>query len=143
MATRSSTEISGSSRSIETWHDEIANGDGWHVVPLTPEGCAARRERLWKSLPEPCDALVITTPESLVYLANYEPSPFVFNTAEAAAALLLWPDRSILIGDNLLQPFLDQACVDEVVCVEWYTGKKSAPPRRGVLVQAITEQIAR
>ena len=60
------------------------------------------------------DALVITSPESLVYYANYAPSPFVFNTVESAAALVLLPDRSILIGDNLLQTFLDRSFVDEV-----------------------------
>ena len=96
---------------------------------LTPEGCAARRDRLWQWQPEPCDVLVITAPESLVYLANYAPSPFVFNSVEAAAALVLWPDCSILIGDNLLQPFLERSCVDEVVDLDWHTGEN--PPRRG------------
>ena len=102
---------------------------------LTPEGCAARRDRLWQAQPEPCDVLVITAPESLVYLANYAPSPFVFNSVEAAAALVLWPDCSILIGDNLLQPFLERSCVDEVVDLDWYTGEKIRPaaadPARG------------
>jgi Xaa-Pro aminopeptidase len=109
---------------------------------LTPEGCAARRSRLWQALPEPCDVLVITAPESRVYLANYAPSPFVFNTVEAAAALVLWPDRSILIGDNLLRPFLDRSCVDEVVDLDWYTARKSAPPRRIRLAEGIAEQLS-
>ena len=109
---------------------------------LTPEGCAARRDRLWQAQPEPCDVLVITAPESLVYLANYAPSPFVFNSVEAAAALVLWPDRSILIGDNLLQPFLERSCVDEVVDLDWYTGRKSAPPRRIRLAEGVAEQLS-
>ena len=109
---------------------------------LTPEGCAARRERLWQALPEPCDVLVITTPESLIYLANFAPSPFVFNTVESAAALVMWPDRSILIGDNLLQPFLDRRCVDDVVELDWYTGKKSAPPRRLGLAEGVAQQLS-
>jgi Xaa-Pro aminopeptidase len=109
---------------------------------LTPEGCAARRSRLWQALPEPCDVLVITAPESLIYLANYAPSPFVFNSVEAAAALLLWPDRSILIGDNLLRPFLDRSCVDEVVCLDWYTARKSAPGRRIRLAEGVAEQLS-
>jgi Xaa-Pro aminopeptidase len=86
--------------------------------------------------------LIITTPESLTYLANYAQSPFVFNSAEAAAALVLWPDRAVLIGDNLTRPFLDQACVDEVVCLDWYTGRKSAPPRCDVLINGVAEQFA-
>ena len=58
---------------------------------LTSEGCASRRKRLWESLPEACDALIVTAPESLIYLANYAPSPFVFNTVESAAALVMLP----------------------------------------------------
>ncbi len=110
---------------------------------LTPEGCAARRACLWQALTEPCEVLLITMPESLTYLANYAASPFLFNAVEAAAALVLWPDRSILIGDNLLQPFFEQNCVDEVVCLDWYTGKKSAPPRLELLMRGIVEQIAK
>ncbi len=104
---------------------------------LTSEGCAARRRRLWDSLPQPCDALVITEPESLIYLASYAPSPFVFNTVESAAALVLWPGRSVLIGDNLLKPFLDRSCVDEVVTLEWYSGKKPARGRRFSLLKEL------
>ncbi len=109
---------------------------------LTPEGCAARRERLWQALAEPCDVLVITEPESLIYLASYAPSPFVFNTVESAAALVLWPDHSILIGDNLLRPFLDRSCVAKIVELDWYTGRKSAPPGRVRLAEAVAEQLS-
>ena len=109
---------------------------------LTPEGCAARRHRLWQALPAPCDVLVITAPESLIYLANYAPSPFVFNTVESAAALVMWPDRSVLIGDNLLEPFLDRSCVDEVVCLDWYRGKKSAPARRVRLAEGVAAKLS-
>ncbi len=90
---------------------------------------------------EGADALIITSPESLVYYANYAPSPFVFNTVESAAALVLLPERSILIGDNLLQTFLDRSFADEVICLEWYTGKKSASPRRLSLAGAVLEQL--
>jgi Xaa-Pro aminopeptidase len=108
---------------------------------LTSEGCAGRRSRLWESLPEPCDALVITAPESLVYLANYFPSPFIFNTVESAAALVLLPDRSILVGDNLLAQVLDRSFVDEVVCREWYAGRRSARARRQQLAEVVLEKL--
>jgi Xaa-Pro aminopeptidase len=110
---------------------------------LTAIGCAERRQRLWKLVGDPhrADALIITSPESLVYYANYVPSPFVFNTVESAAALVLLPDRSVLIGDNLLHTFLDQSFTDEVVCLEWYSGKKSAPPRRFSLAEAVHDQL--
>jgi Xaa-Pro aminopeptidase len=108
---------------------------------LTPEGCDDRRRRLWDAVPEEVQALVVTSPEGLVYMANYAPSPFVFNTVESAAALILFRDRSILLGDNLLRASLDQSFVDEVIAPEWYTGKKSAPPRRQRLEEAVRERI--
>jgi Xaa-Pro aminopeptidase len=104
---------------------------------LTSEGCTARRKRLWDSLPDPCDVLVLTEPESLVYYASYYPSPFVFNTVESTAALVLRPNRSILIGDNLLRTFLDACFVDEAVALEWYTGKKPARGRRSSLFKEL------
>ena len=73
------------------------------------------------------DALVITSPESLIYLANFAPSPFVFNTVESAAALVLHPDRSILFGDNLLRTFLDRSYVDEVICSRVVHGQEVGP----------------
>ena len=94
---------------------------------LTSEGCAApeaalgvasravrrpghhRRRRAWSTSP------------------TIVPSPFVFNTVESAAALVLLPDRSILVGDNLLRPFLDRSCVDEVVCPGLVHGQAVGP----------------
>lgn len=107
---------------------------------LTSEGCTVCWRRLWESLPEPCDALAITSPESLVYFANYLAPPFVFNTVESSAVLLLWPDRSLLVGDNLVRPYLERSCVDEVTCLEWYSGKASAPPRRAQIAAWLAEQ---
>jgi Xaa-Pro aminopeptidase len=108
---------------------------------LTAEGCAARRARLWASPPRPCDVILITTPESLAYFSGYSPSPFVFNTVESAAALILFPDRAVLIADNLVEPFLRASWADEVVSLAWYAGKKSAPPRRQLLAQAVSERL--
>jgi Xaa-Pro aminopeptidase len=120
-----------------------AKEDRESASSLTATGCAQRRARLWKHVGDAdgADALIITSPESLVYYANYVPSPFVFNTVESAAALVLLPDRSILIGDNLLQKFLDRSFVDEVICLEWYTGKKSAPARRHSVAGAVLDQL--
>jgi Xaa-Pro aminopeptidase len=108
---------------------------------LTAKGCADRRARLWQLLPRPCEALIITAPESLNYLAGYAPPSFVFNTVESAAVLVLLPDRSVLITDNLVKPFLDPSCVDELIDLEWYTGKTSAPLRRALVTQAVLDQL--
>ena len=76
---------------------------------LTAEGCAARRKRLWDALPTPCDALILGDPQSLIYFANYYPSPFLFRVSDASAVLILEPDRATLVADSMLKPFLDKA----------------------------------
>src|SRR4051794_19573155 len=110
---------------------------------LTAEGCAARRKRLWDALPSPCDALVLGDPSSLIYFANYVPSPFTFRSNDAGALLILQPDRATLVGDDMVQPFLDRAHVDEVVAPTWYDAKHSAPPRRGQLARTAREVLGR
>ncbi len=109
---------------------------------LTAEGCAGRRERLWKHLPEPCDLLIVGDPQDLIYLANFAISPFTFRSSDAAGLLLLTPDRSILVGDNQLKPFLDAAHVAEVVAPTWYNGQRSAPIRGELLVRSTLEVLA-
>jgi Xaa-Pro aminopeptidase len=103
---------------------------------LTAEGCAARRERLWRALPAPCDVLVVADPAHLTYFAGYVPSPFVFRTVESGAVLLLEPGRATLVADDMMGPYLDQAFADLRVAPVWYDGKHSAPYRRGRLVES-------
>ena len=106
---------------------------------LTATGCARRRRRLWESLPSPCDALILGDPQSLIYFANYAPSPFVFRTIDANALLVLQPDRAVLVADRMLQPYLDLAHVDEVVAPDWYDARHSAKERRTQLVATAIE----
>jgi Xaa-Pro aminopeptidase len=110
---------------------------------LTAEGCSARRERLWASSPSPCDLIVIGDPQHLIYFANYSASPFVFRSADAGAVLILQPDRSVLVADNLVQPFLDEAHVDEVAGPVWYNGQGSAPHRQALLVRSTLDALAK
>jgi Xaa-Pro aminopeptidase len=109
---------------------------------LTAAGCAARRERLWASLPAVCQLLILGDPSHLVYFANYAPSPFVFRTAESGALLLLEPGHAILVADDMLGPFLDRAFVDERIAPTWYDGKRAAPYRRGKLVESALGRLA-
>jgi Xaa-Pro aminopeptidase len=110
---------------------------------LTAVGCAARRERLWSSLPSECDALIIADPAHLIYFAGFAPSPFEFRTMESGALLLLERGRATLVGDNLLGPFLERALADEVIAPVWYNGQQPAPHRRNHLVAAVLERLAR
>jgi Xaa-Pro aminopeptidase len=112
-------------------------------MALSALGCASRRERLWKSLPAPCDFLIVGDPGHLVYFVDYTPSPFVFRTVESGAVLLLEPDRATLVADDMLRPFLDRAFADEVIAPIWYDGKHAAGHRRVQLVESVLDRIAK
>jgi Xaa-Pro aminopeptidase len=110
---------------------------------LTAEGCAARRERLWRALPSECDALIVGDPTHLVYFAGYAPSPFVFRTVESAALLIMEPGRSILVADDMLGPYLEPAHVDERFAPGWYDGNHSAPFRQSQFLQSAVDRMAK
>lgn len=111
---------------------------------LTATACCTRRERLFNLLPNWEDWLIIADPKHLTYLANYCPSPFEFRSTDAAAILLLGRDgSSILIVDNLLQPYADKAVVDEVITPVWYEGRESAPDRGDFLVKNVIKRLGR
>jgi Xaa-Pro aminopeptidase len=110
---------------------------------LTPEGCAARRKRLWEALPQPCDALILGDPQSLIYFANYAPSPFVFRSSDASALLVLTPGRATLVADSMVRPYLETAHVDEVVAPVWYDGKHAAPHRKAQLARNACEALGK
>ncbi len=110
---------------------------------LTPEGCASRRQRLWQQVPEDVETLVLADPQSVIYFANYAPSPFVFRTSDASAVLILERDRSILIGDSMVNVFLEQAHVDEICGPTWYDGKHPAPHRRAMLAKTAVARIGK
>ena len=88
---------------------------------LTTEGCAQRRRRLWDRLDGACEALILGDPQSLIYFANYAPSPFVFRSCDAAAVLVLERERATLVADSMVKAYLAHAHVDEVVAPSEFT----------------------
>ncbi len=109
---------------------------------LTAQGCVTRRDRLFAALPSPCDFLIVGDPAHLVYFANYVPSPFEFRSVESSALVILEPSKTILVADNLLEPFLDKAHADEIVAPTWYDGTGPTKPRRGQLVESTLARLA-
>ena len=110
---------------------------------LTAAGCRGRRDRLWSALPTSPDVILLTAPRHLTYFTGYYPSPFLFSSQNAGAALILGADgSSVLIADNLLRAFADKAHVDRGVSPAWYNGRSSAPPREGLLAQAVSDVLA-
>lgn len=110
---------------------------------LTAEGCQQRRQRLWQNLSEKPDFLLISTPQHLVYLANYFPSQYVFRTTNSQAVLILGADgASVLVADSMVKTYADEAHVDEIVAPAWYDGRHTAPIRGELLLQSVLERLA-
>ena len=111
---------------------------------LTEQGCRARRDRLWKLTAADVEWIVITHPRHLTYFTAFAPSPFVFNSQNAEAALILGRDGSaILVADNVQEPFLNAAFATEQVMPVWYRCVESAGPRSELLVRAVLEVLQR
>ena len=109
---------------------------------ITAEGCQQRRRRLWASLADKPDFILIAEPQHLVYLANYFPSPYVFRTANSQAVLILGQDgSSTLVADSMVQPFAEEAFVDEIVTPVWYDGQHSAPIRSELLADSVVDRL--
>jgi len=111
---------------------------------LTREGCERRRKRLWETLPEKPDWIVLSDPQHLFYLANFWVSPFVFRANDAGAVLILGRDGlSTLVADNLLSGFAEKAFVSETVLPVWYRGAESASQREAQLVRSALDRLSR
>src|SRR6266404_1653142 len=109
---------------------------------LTAEGCDSRRRRLWNEAPADIEWIVITEPRHLTYFANFSPSPFVFNSQGASAALVLGRDgAAILVADNVQDPFLEPAFATEKVAPLWYRCVESAGHRTELLSGAVLERL--
>jgi len=110
---------------------------------LTAEGCAARRKRLWDALPSAADVLILADPQSLIYFANFYPSPFVFRSSDAGGVLVLERDKATLVTDSMVKVYAERAHVDDVVAPVWYDGKHAAPHRKMLLAKTTRDVLAK
>jgi Xaa-Pro aminopeptidase len=111
---------------------------------ITLEGCRERRRRFWSLAQERCDAALFTRPEALSYFTGLCFDRFEFRSNEAGAVLILTPERSILVGDNLTRSYLERAFVEERILHVWYDGKHAAEgDRRSCLMRAAQGVISR
>ncbi len=109
---------------------------------LTEEGCQARRSRLWEIIDDKVEWIIVTEPRHLTYFANFTPTPFVFNSQGAAAALVLGRDgTAILVADNVQEPFVSRAFATETISPVWYRCVESAGHRTRLLVQTVRERL--
>lgn len=101
----------------------------------------ARRRRLFEAMSP--DWALVTDPANVTYFSGFAPSPFVFNSQQATAALLLGrAGESILVADNVQQAAAAAAHVGERVLPVWYRCVESAPHRQSLCAQAAIDRLA-
>lgn len=109
---------------------------------LTQEGCLARRIRLWESVPDTYEWLLVADPRHVLYLSNFMVHPLTFSAGERCWLLLQRDGRATLLGDNFtLRSRAGVPFVDDEVMVKWYDHQHSVINRDHALLAA-TEQIA-
>ena len=107
---------------------------------LTKEGCLARRERLWQSLPESVEWLLIADPRHVQYLANFWVQPLSFSGGERGLLLLERSGRTTLLGDNFtIRSAVHDPYIDREIVAPWYDHVHSVINRDHALFQALRE----
>lgn len=109
---------------------------------LTQEGCAARRQRLWKMLPADLEWVLVADPRHVHYFSNFLVHPLTFSAGERGWLLLERTGKATLLGDNFtLRSRAGEPFIDEEVMIRWYDHQHSVVNRDHALLQAV-EQIA-
>ncbi len=107
---------------------------------LTPEGCKARRQRLWQQLDPPpeSDHLRLADPIHLMYLGGFHVDPFSLGGGFGGYLMVRRDGQAKLLHDNRLPKSVEEACVEERVVVPWYDGQSPGRgPRQLVLLGSV------
>ena len=97
---------------------------------LTQEGCLKRRERLWSSLPDSVEWVLISNPRHVKYFSNIWVNPVSFSSPQSVWLHLERSGKATAIADNFtLKSLSGEAYVDKTVSEVWYDGKNSVGNR--------------
>ena len=97
---------------------------------LTQEGCLKRRERLWSSLPDSVEWVLISNPRHVKYFSNIWVNPVSFSSPQTVWLHLERSGKATAVADNFtLKSLSGEAYVDETVSEVWYDGKNSVENR--------------
>ncbi len=97
---------------------------------LTKEGCNKRRERLWASLPDSVEWVLISNPRHVKYFSNIWLNPVSFSAGQTVWLHLERSGNATALADNFtLKSLSGEAYVDETVSEIWYDGKNSVENR--------------
>jgi Xaa-Pro aminopeptidase len=107
---------------------------------LTKDGCLARRQRLWDSLPADVEWVLVADPRHVHYFSNFWIQPFSFSAGERGWLLLERDGKATLLGDNFtLRSRAGEPFIDEEIMIKWYDHRHSAMNRDHALFKAAEE----
>ena len=109
---------------------------------LTAAGCKSRRERLWASVPETVEWILVTNPRHVNYLCGFSVNPLSFSAGERAMLLLERDDSATLFADNFARR--SAACepfVTNEVIAAWYDHKTSVSNRSRAVISALGSHV--
>jgi Xaa-Pro aminopeptidase len=110
------------------------------MTQLTQTGCRRRRERLWQTVGEDVEWLLIADPRHVQYLANFWVQPLSFSGGERGLLLLERDGRATLLGDNFaLRSAAHEPYVDREIVETWYDHKHSVINRDHALFAALKQ----
>lgn len=105
---------------------------------LTEAGCLARRERLWRALPDGVDWVVVADSRHVQYLGNFWVQPLSFSFGERALLLLQRTGAVTLLADNFTRrSAATEPCVDREVIETWYDHQHAVTNRDHILLHAL------
>lgn len=105
---------------------------------LTKEGCLARRQRLWSSVPSEAEWLLVADPRHVHYLCNFHVEPFSFSAGERGLLLLERDGPVTLFADNFARrSAAGEPYVDTEVIEDWYDHQRSVINRDHALFAAL------
>ncbi|MBD3672159.1 MAG: aminopeptidase P family protein [Planctomycetaceae bacterium] len=106
---------------------------------LTEQGCKQRRKRLWESLSETIEWVLIADPRHVHYFANYWVHPLSFSTSERGLLLLERDGKATLFEDNFTGKSIKptKPHVDRIVTEDWYDHTHSVINRDHALFAAL------
>lgn len=105
---------------------------------LTQQGCQSRRQRLWDSVPESTEWLLVADPRHVYYLSNFFVSPFSFSVGERGLLLLERSGEATLFGDNFtIRSAAGEIFVDREVVEDWYDHQQSVINRDHAMIRAL------
>jgi Xaa-Pro aminopeptidase len=109
---------------------------------LTHAGCQARRERLWRQLPDAVEWVLVADPRHVHYLANLWVQPISFSFGERVLLLVERNGQATLLADNFTRrSAVGEPYVDREVIEEWYDHRHSVGNRDHALLAALRQVV--